>query len=128
MHTDFRNYLNYNASYNISAYSKFQPRYSVIPILLLPLGATLHTQKMYLRRNLTQSEAETINSNLLETIRCHNIVRTLNEGIKPKRKPGILSRHDQLGEQISHHLFGDAEYQLHVTQADTTPDQMVPNL
>ena len=56
MHTDFRNYLYYNAS-------KFQLRYSVKPILLLPLGATLHTQEVYLRRNLTQSEAETINSN-----------------------------------------------------------------
>ena len=99
-----------------------------MPILLLPLGATLHTQKVYLRRNPTQSEVETINSDLLESIRCHNIVHSLDERIKPKREPGILSRHDQLGEQISHHLFGDAENHLHVTQADTTSDQMVPNL
>jgi hypothetical protein len=121
MHTDFRNYLYYNAS-------KFQPRYSVKPILLLPLGATLHTQEVYLRRNLIQSETETINSNQLEVIRCHNIVHVLDKGIKPKREPGILSCYDQLCEQISNHLFSDTEYHLHVTQADTTSDQMVPNL
>ena len=47
--------------------------------------------------------------------------------IEPEREPCVLSRHHQFCEEVGHHLLSDAEKHLHITQAHTATDKVIPD-
>ncbi len=51
-----------------------------------------------------------------------------NQRVKAERKPGILCRHNQFGEEVRNHFFRHTKRHLHITHHHTAPDQMIPDL
>jgi hypothetical protein len=87
------------------------------PFLSLPIGAALGKEKE------SAPPTQNYNNSLpLKIIRSHDLMHIGNKRIKPERKPGVLSRRDQLRKKVRDHFFSDAETHLNIPQTNTAPD------